>query len=163
MKESCCLFRPAHFKKDSENRDREGKKHSPELKPFNLLKSRQLSDLITLEASGRGGRVNAQKLTDVTVKERTRNSHGKLKRVTDKRKWASTCDRKTRDSIQHLSMHSGSIGYVQLLYLQSQIFFRILAKKERSTLRYQSKEQWPVSCRIFKIREFFLTISFKSI
>lgn len=78
MEENSWLFRHTHFKKDSENRDREGKKHSPELKPFNLLKSRQLSDLITLEVSGGGGRFNAQKLTDVTVKERTRDSHWKL-------------------------------------------------------------------------------------
>lgn len=80
-KENCWLFRHTHFKKDSENRDREGKKHSPERKPFNLLKSRQLSDWITLEVSGGGGRVNAQKLTDITVKERTRDSQGKLETV----------------------------------------------------------------------------------
>jgi len=91
MKENCRLFRHTQFKKDSENRDREGKKYSPELKPFNLLKSRQLSNLITLEVSGVGGRVNAQKLTDVTVKQRTRGSHRKLE-----------TERLTRENVQVL-------------------------------------------------------------
>lgn len=90
----CWLFRHTDFKKDSENRDREGMKHSPELQPFNLLKSRQQSDLIILEVSGGGGRVNAQKLTDVTVKERTRDSHRKL----ETERLASTRASKNRDN-----------------------------------------------------------------
>lgn len=94
-------FQTCTFRKDSENRDR--KKHSPELKPFNLLKGRELSDLITLEVSGGG--VDAQKLTDVTMKERTRNSHGKLEREDDKRKQTSTHDSKTSDSIQQPGTH----------------------------------------------------------
>lgn len=82
MEKNSWLFRHPNFTKASENRDGEGKKqkkdlnslHSPELKPFNLLKSRQLSDLITLEVSGGRGKANAWQVTDLTVKDRARNS-----------------------------------------------------------------------------------------
>lgn len=113
MEENCCH---THFKKHSENRDREGKKHYPGLKHFNLLKSRQLSDLISLEVSGEEGRVNPEKFTDVAVKGRTRDSHGR-------ESGQVLMTAKPGIRIQHLGIHSGSTGYIQLLYLQDLMAF----------------------------------------
>lgn len=56
IEENRWLFRHTHFKKHSENRNGEEEKHYPGLKPCNLLKSRQLSDLVSLEVSGEEGR-----------------------------------------------------------------------------------------------------------
>lgn len=80
--------------------------------------------MITLKVSGGGGgRLNAQKVTDVEVEERKGSSYEKLKGEADKRKWASICDSKNRSSIQHLHTCSGGTGCVQLLYHQDQMVF----------------------------------------
>lgn len=71
--------------------------------------------MIGLKVSGGEGRVNAQKVTDVKVEERTRCSNGNLEVEADKRKWEIICDRKNRNKTQHPGTCSGSIGSVQLL------------------------------------------------
>lgn len=170
MEENSWLFRHPHFKKASENREGEGKKekkdlnslHSPELKPFNLLKSRQLSDLITLEVSGGRGKANAWQVTDVTVKDRAR----KREKEFDKKKWTIICDSKMQG--QHsTSRHTFKLHWI----CPSLISCRPGDFLEQEFLAKQKGQPWGIrmkraaSCRRLKqkIKWSFLALNLKSI